>query len=239
MKNGIKKLFPGLYEKIKKIYYFFVGFSRKSYSQFGEDLILSSFFSEENLKKGFYIDIGSYHPEQYSNTNIFYKKGWSGINIDARPGSMNVFNIKRRRDVNLEIGVSKNGGDLYFFIFEEGALNTFSEELANKYKSLGYKMIEKRIVKTSKLGDILDTYLPKSQKIDFMSIDVEGVDVDVLESNNWDLYKPRYLLIEMHGVRFADMENSKFYLFLNSIGYELVSIAYITLIFKNSDYKNI
>ena len=70
------------------------------YSQNGEDLILNRFL--ENKKNGFYIDIGAHHPIRFSNTYLFYKKGWRGINIDAMPGSMDLFNKIRSRDINIE-----------------------------------------------------------------------------------------------------------------------------------------
>lgn len=80
-------------------------FFEKSYSQEGEDLILKRFFS--NKEKGFYIDIGAHHPKRFSNTYLFYSKGWNGINIDAMPGSMRLFNQIRKRDLNLEVPIAK------------------------------------------------------------------------------------------------------------------------------------
>jgi hypothetical protein len=65
---------------------------------------------------GFYIDIGAHHPKRFSMTQIFYKKGWSGINIDAMPGSMKEFYRTRVRDVNLEIAISKEEGELTFYV---------------------------------------------------------------------------------------------------------------------------
>src|SRR6186713_1276577 len=70
-----------------------------SYSQEGEDLILKRFFSEKS--GGFYVDVGAHHPKRFSNTYMFYKEGWSGINIDAMPGSMKLFNKVRSKDINL------------------------------------------------------------------------------------------------------------------------------------------
>ena len=74
-----------------------------SYSQEGEDRILQRLF--ENQTPGFYVDIGAHHPRRFSNTYIFYKQGWRGINVDATPGSMFLFRVFRKRDINLEIAV--------------------------------------------------------------------------------------------------------------------------------------
>src|SRR5829696_7661265 len=80
-------------------------YSRKSYSQEGEDLILERIFLEQ--KKGFYVDVGAHHPKRFSNTFLFYKLGWFGINIDAMPGSMSAFESARPRDINLEVAIAE------------------------------------------------------------------------------------------------------------------------------------
>ena len=87
------------------------------YSQNGEDLILNRFL--ENKEKGFFIDVGAHHPIRFSNTYLFYKKGWSGINIDAMPGSMTKFNKIRPKDINIEKGVGIKNDKLIFYQFNE------------------------------------------------------------------------------------------------------------------------
>jgi len=122
-KNVIEKL-----NIIKNNY--FDGFSLKSYSQEGEDMILRRLF--EKQKTGFYVDVGAHHPKRFSNTFFFYKKGWRGINIDAMPNSMSLFNKIRSRDINLEIPISDKKQKLKYYMFNEAALNCFSKELAEK-----------------------------------------------------------------------------------------------------------
>ena len=80
--------------------------SNYSYAQEGEDRILMRYF--DGRKKGFYLDVGAHHPKLYSNTYLFYNQGWNGINIDAMPGSMEIFNKQRSRDINIEAAISKN-----------------------------------------------------------------------------------------------------------------------------------
>ena len=83
---------------------------KKSYAQDGEDVALAAFYDTQKGYKGFYVDIGAHHPKRFSNTYFFYKKGWSGINIDAMPGSMHGFRLLRTRDINLEMGISREKG---------------------------------------------------------------------------------------------------------------------------------
>lgn len=157
IKSLIKKNFPKLSGYLINIKKNFNNFSRKSYSQFGEDLVLATFV---NKKDGFYIDVGAYHPFKFSNTYYYYKKGWSGINIDAKPGSMGIFNKKRKKDINIEVGISKNEENLDFYIFKESAYNTLSEKLANSYINQGIDFDKKVTIKTTKLSSVLDKYLP-------------------------------------------------------------------------------
>ncbi len=230
LKEYIREKYPHFFYFLKKTKEIFFGFYRKSYSQFGEDMVLSTFLNV--LKKGFYVDIGAYHPKKFSNTYFFYKRGWRGINIDAKPGSMKLFRKKRKKDINLEIGVSKEEKELDFYISNITTNNTFSKKMADMSISNGEILEKKVVVKTITLERILDKYLPKNQKIDFISIDVEGLDMEVLESNNWDKYKPGFILVEMHNIDIVDIKNSEIYKFLEPIGYRLISVANITLIFK-------
>ena len=112
-------------------------YKNNSYSQEGEDLILHKIFPDK--KNGFYVDIGAHHPFRFSNTYYFYRKGWRGVNIDAAPGSMKLFNKYRSRDINIEAAISNKIETLTYYKFNDPALNTFDKDLAqtrigNKYK---------------------------------------------------------------------------------------------------------
>ena len=130
----IKKLIKFIVSKIFKIYFI------RSYSQEGEDMILRRLFEGENL--GFYIDVGAHHPKRFSNTFMFYKKGWNGINIDAMPSSMKAFDKARPRDTNLEIPVSNKKELLTYYMFNEPALNGVSKNLTEERSGVNqYKVI--------------------------------------------------------------------------------------------------
>jgi FkbM family methyltransferase len=165
-----------------------------SFSQEGEDLILSQFFYGKN--KGFFVDIGAHHPIQFSNTYKFYLKGWRGINMDAMPGSMAKFNLIRSEDINLELGISNSGKSSEYYMFQPSSINTFSKRLATKQMEKGYDFLNSKITNTMKLESVLDEHLPKNQNIDFLSVDVEGLELDALKSNNWDKYRPIIVLVE-------------------------------------------
>jgi FkbM family methyltransferase len=190
LKQQIGLFIPKKY--LKSIYRFFIQPKAymQSYSQSGEDLILNTIFYDEN--RGTYIDIGANNPTIQSNTHFFYKKGWRGINIDALPGSMRPFKKIRPKDINLEIPISDKIEVLKYYMFSCSFFNTFSSEVV---QNCGQKCINTIELKTEKLSNILDKYLVNN-KIDFMTVDVEGWDLLVLKSNDWVKYRPKVVLIE-------------------------------------------
>lgn len=198
MKKILKNILPlHYYKKLAKIKNEYLdGYALKSYSQEGEDMILRRIF--EKQKDGFYVDVGAHHPKRFSNTYFFYKKGWSGINIDATPGSMDKFNKLRKRDINLEVPISEKEDTLTYYMFNEPALNGFSRQLSDERTEKGnYKLIDTKELKTKTLASVLIEYLSPNSQIDFLSIDVEGLDLSVLKSNDWDKYKPKVIIVEI------------------------------------------
>jgi FkbM family methyltransferase len=218
-------------------YDIFDGWALKSYAQEGEDMILRRLF--ESKTTGFYVDVGAHHPKRFSNTYFFYKQGWKGINIDAMPGSMDDFNIYRPRDVNIEASVSSETKQMPYYIFNEPALNGFDPVLSKIRDSRlsQYKIIKTINIKTRRLEDILDDYLPSGQIIDFMSIDVEGLDFEVLKSNNWSKYKPEVVLVEVIGSTLADLLNNQVTQYLSKYDYDIYAKSVNTVIYKNIALK--
>lgn len=228
MKRFIPDKFLNLLFKVRNIWR--DEYATKSYSQEGEDLILRRIFEKKPV--GFYIDIGAHHPKRFSNTHIFHKRGWRGINIDALPGSMAIFKKHRPRDINLEIPVSERIEELTYYEFNEPALNSFSEELSNiRNDSEKYRIISKKKMTALPLADILDKYLPNGQVIDFMTIDVEGWDLKVLKSNDWRKYQPKIVLVEIDDSDLNDMDNDPTVRFLREQGYLVYAKTVKTWIF--------
>lgn len=192
----------------------------------------------ENKKTGFYVDVGAHHPFRFSNTFHFYQQGWGGINIDAMPGSMGIFDKFRARDINLEIPIGNSDKVLTYFSFNEPALNGFSEELSHERNGKNGYFIEKEIkLRTSKLSCLLDEYLPADKEIDFLSIDVEGLDFDILKSNNWLKYKPKCILIEILKGSLHEIENNEITSFLIENGYKVYAKSVNTVFFIRHEFN--
>jgi len=124
---------------------------------------------------------------------------------------------------------------LTYFAFEEPALNTFSEDNANSIMNgKQSQLLFKKEIETVTLEEIFDTYL-NDRKIDFLSIDVEGLDFQVLQSNNWKKYTPSYIVIEAYATNINDILISDIYKYLVALGYDLIAKTPNTAIYK---YKN-
>jgi FkbM family methyltransferase len=173
-------------------------YSRKSYSQEGEDMLLERFL--EHRHSGFYVDVGAHHPKRFSNTYRLYCRGWRGLNIDANPGSMTLFQQIRPKDINIEAAVSSTTQELTYYIFNEPALNTFSRDLALERVGGIYSIVKETNIITVPLSQLLDQHVPTNTRIDLMTVDVEGLDFDVLQSNDWSRYSPEFILVECLGI---------------------------------------
>jgi FkbM family methyltransferase len=210
-------------------------FSSHFYSQDGEELLIRSFGGYKKNYKGFYIDIGAYHPLIYSNTQWFYEKGWKGINIDAMPDSMRIFNKIRKRDINLEIGISDESGEPEYYSFKYADdMNSFNSVLSKERINNGeIKEIVK--IKVFPINEVLKKYLPKQQKIDFITIDVEGYEMKILRTLDFKKYAPKFFLIEDYFDKdFMEYRNTELYCFLKEKGYIVVGRTIWTVLFKKT-----
>ena len=237
LKKLIKALLPKKYvdELLTIRNNYLDGHSLKSYSQEGEDMILRRLF--ENQKSGFYVDVGAHHPKRFSNTYFFYKKNWFGINIDAMPGSMKSFCKFRPRDINIEKPISDKEELLTYYIFNEPALNGFSKTLSESRDGNGNYFIKDHVdLKTSTLTSILDEKLPDNQEIDFLTVDVEGLDFLVIKSNDFKKYRPKVILIEMLSNKFSEIENDEISKYLLQQGYSIYSKTVNTVFFIEKNF---
>ena len=198
-KYGIRKIFLFLIPEIKRFYRLtFLG----SYSHLGEDLFLSKNFPKDY--KGFYVDVGANDPISKSNTYYFYKKGWRGINIEPDLACYNKLMKVRTEDINLNIGIGEVGGRVDYYSLFPSSLNTFSKKDADRSVSEGYELLEVSKMDIRRLDEVLDEYLPANTKIDFISIDTEGYDLNVLKSMNIERFKPKFICFECAGNVFLE-----------------------------------
>jgi FkbM family methyltransferase len=201
------------------------------WSQEGEDIILQRIF--ESKKNGFYVDVGAHHPKRFSSTYLFYRKGWQGINIDAMPGCMQLFDKWRPRDINLQLGVAQQRGEMDYYVFNEPALNGFSLALSTKRnETISYHINKVIKVDVMPLSEILDCNMGEN-KIDFLSVDVEGLDLDVLKSNDWKRFRPKLVLVEILDCSLHNIEQNPITQFMKNHKYVVYAKTLNTVFFRD------
>lgn len=203
-----------------------------SFSQEGEDLLLRRLMGERS--RGFYVDVGAHHPRRFSNTTYFYMAGWRGMNIEPAPHAIDLFRRTRPRDINLGLGVAEAAGEMTYYLFDEPALNTFDETLKRQRESdTPYRSVGVSRVRVERLDRIFAEHLPIGQSIDFMSIDVEGFDLPVLRSNDWQVYRPHFVLAEALDFVLERAADHPMHKYMVAVGYELVAKTLNTLFYRD------
>ena len=162
-----------------------------SYSQNFEDIVLNRVYSQE--KNGFYIDVGAGDPIAYSNTALFYNRGWRGINIEPSSKYFPKLEEKRPRDINLNIAISNQVGEIEFLELEEPWLSTVNVEEGRKLATRRGLTSSIRTVKCKTLDQIVSEY--SIEYVSFLKIDVEGHENEVIEGFSF-LVRPKILVIE-------------------------------------------
>lgn len=190
--NIIKKL----KEKIKNFYPASL-YSKKSFSQCGEDIIIDFIFSTIlKIKTPSYIDIGAHHPFYLSNTYYFYLKGSKGICVEPDPYLFRAIKQQRPNDICLNVGVGTDGNiDADFYVMSTKTLNTFSQKDALRYVSECNQKIEQKIkMKLVSVNEIISKNLNVAPN--FISLDVEGMDFEIIKSFDFNRYRPEVFCIE-------------------------------------------
>lgn len=221
--------FKSIWKRIKLIRKaFLTDFLKFHYSQFGEDIILKELLKKDKAD-GFFVDVGCYHPKKYSNTYMLYKKGWRGINIDMEEDKICLFNMARPGDHNIICPVSDKREEVTLFRFSKYGLgSTINCDYA---KDINDEIYDKKIVATKTINEILNDTPYKGKQIDVLSIDVEGMDFKVLNSLDFETYKPKLIIIEDHHRSIEEVLNTGIYNLLKKHSYLLRSWTFYSLIF--------
>ena len=178
---------------------------RKRYSQWGEDKFITQYFKDK--EKGIYLDIGCFNPFMYSNTCLLYRKGWTGINIDINPTSIDLFNIARPKDFNICTTINDEQKSFEVFLDDPfSPVNTLDKKF---YKNLGKSSPTNRkfLTVTSKSIDEIINLSGIKKEIDFINIDAEGSDYKILTQIKISKLKPKLISIETHNTDGSKSDN--------------------------------
>ena len=208
------------------IYYFYKLFKNNRnnkpslhFGEFGEDIFINRIL--KNINKGKYVDVGCYHPYKGSLTYKLYDRGWNGINIDISKTSIDLFNISRKKDINLNLAISNFDGETYYY--ENSPINQQNSliqtnDLQKKIKIQCFT---------------LDTVLKNKdlEEFDFLNIDVEGNELEVLKGFNLKKFEPKLITIENNDLTINEYLESEVCKILIKNDYTLINKIGVTNFF--------
>ena len=201
---------------------------RSSYSMDGEDLIISDYF--KNKSKGFYIDVGCYHPIHRNNTFLLYKKGWKGMNIDIHNFSIELFKFLRPDDLNYNFAVSdKNEKIKMYFQKELSQISTIDNTQAKKAFQGN---IKEKIIQSYTLNEVMRFSKLEDIKIDILDVDVEGADYKVLKGLSFEKFRPEIICVEIHD---KEIKASETFKLLDANNYDLIWSGVFSHIFRHKN----
>lgn len=217
--------------------------SAYTYSQCGEDILIRTrfatysrfgmLFNRPRVAPGFYVDIGAYSPKRLSNTYWLYTAGWRGITVEPDSSAAWTFKLARPRDTHLPIAISGSSGEVQMAIGDYSAVNMVcGPTLAAKESNATFCRVPCRTLKS-----ILDEYLPNGQKIDLLSIDCEGVELEILESNDWSRYVPSVICVEDFEWCESGSSSSQISNFLLARGYQAFGWAGASVLWEHESFR--
>jgi FkbM family methyltransferase len=205
-----------------------------SFSQSGEDRIIRFVFDALRIAHPTYLDIGAHDPLYLNNTHLFYAGGSRGVNVEANPELMEKFHLQRPLDVNINAAVSRRGGgSLPFYVMSTPTLSTLSRDEALRYSASGAHSIAKEIpVQVVDINEIVRGNFMEDGP-DLLSVDVEGMDEEIILSINFSLFRPKVICVETLTYSETREESQisgiKAHLLMN--GYFVYANTYINTIF--------
>lgn len=208
-----------------------------TYSQAGEDAIMFFFFNSIGVKKPTYLDIGTNDPIYGNNTFLFYKRGSRGVCVEADPSLFKNIRQKRREDVCLNVGVTfNNETSADFYVFDEPAHNTLSKEEAEHRNKVSDSKLKQVInIPLVNINLLIAKYF-NGGKPNIISIDVEGIDFEIIKTLDFDTYKPDMICIETlkYPLDPSGWKMQEINEFMLSKGYVIYGDTFINTIFVHS-----
>lgn len=210
-------------------------FGRTAFGQFGEDLVIEGILQTHGrIQRGSYVDVGAFHPLKYSNTAMLHEKyGWSGLNIDANKAAIDEFQLVRPLNINLVALIGEDQSEREYVYFDHPGANSADKKMIERQtrNSSPFQETFRETRFSQPLSELLDRHFESNRNVDFLSVDAEGMDLEVLKSNNWDKYRPFLIAVETHGMDLDIPKDNDIYIYLSELGYKLISHVFVTSLF--------
>lgn len=219
-------------------YYVLFSWKNKYFSQAGEDVIVSYLFKSVNKKQVSYLDIGANDPIAGSNTYLFYGKNNKGVCVEANPKLAKAICFYRPKDVCLNIAISTAEEQvLDFYVFDSHGLSTLSREEALSREKFGsFKIKEIIKIRSQRINTVIAENFESYP--DFLSIDIEGLDLDVLQSLDFNLYPIPAICVETVSYAENHLRQKDYSIeeFLLQKGYFKYADTFINTLFVNEKW---
>jgi FkbM family methyltransferase len=210
---------------------------RTSYAQCGEDLVVGFVLEALGITQATYLDIGAHHPTKINNTYAFYKQGGSGVCIEPDPAQHTLLKRKRPKDLCLNIGVGPSEEtSAKFYVLRPSTLSTFSEKEAKRFTQSEGAILDKVLaVPMISLNTIFEQYFETPP--DFISIDVEGLEIQILQAADLYQYRPIVFCIETlsYSSKGNEEKSKNIITLMSSRGYMVYGDTYINTIFVDEE----
>ena len=220
-----------------------IKYKKISYSLNAVDLIIDYIFKDKYI--GTYVDVGAQHPISNNNTYLLFKRGWNGINIDLDRKNIDLFNLSRPNDINLNYAISDKEGETDFYFYHESSpINTLNKKVKEYQKA---KISEIKKINTFTLNNVFKK-INFDKNIDYLNIDVEGYEDKVLSGFDINKYKPSVVSVEYLDLKMKKLEfknnnldnllSSNIYKYFNDNNYYFVNWLHSDLIFIHKDFRD-
>ncbi len=210
---------------------FLSSLSRGSFSQHGEDQFILQYFGQR--RHGIYLDIGANHPHRLSNTYLLYRRGWRGITVEPIRRLVDAHRKLRPADTQVHAGIGAGEGGARFYELNPHVLSTFDKEVADATIRNGVSELRAAYdVPILPVSSIVSTYAPGP--IDVMSVDVEGLELSVLNSVDWESCAPQLILVELQTAAGRNPAANEIREFLKSRGYRFVISLGVNEVFERA-----
>lgn len=221
---------PAIYAawvRLRDVRSYYIGLRKKSFSQHGEDQFVAKYFA--GRPPGFYLDIGASHPFRISNTYLLYRTGWRGVTVEPIPFLGALHRKWRPRDRLLPVAVGREPGRLPFFEMTPSVLSTLDRKTYEEYVREGRAVLSKTYdIQVVPLDEVI-RLATRENSVDFLSIDIEGLDAEVLESIDLKSFRPELVCVECNDgevkARIEKMFSSCSYEILTELGCNVIARA--------------
>lgn len=225
-----KRFFPGLYRI----------FGRNTFSQAGEDAVLEYLWYRKGIKAPKYLEIGVCDPRIGNNTYLYTLRGGKGVLVEANPSIIGWIKRERPRDLVINMGVATDmqSTEAEFYIFDIPAINTFNKEEAQKRIAHGRKLLNTIKVPLITINTLIEKYF--STYPDYLSIDIEGLDYDVLANLDYSRFPIPVICVETcsYSEGLYIEKDTRFKDLLESNGYMIYADTFLNSIFVHKEWFN-